>query len=192
MIIHLHPSSTTPPPPQFAAAVEAALSFAGATRDGDEGGVLLSDGAEFELIVDPQDDIALATVWTVTDAVAQALWAVLEATGSFMLVGDWAGRTPAGGGVLASFALAFPDPYDITDYDEFSRILSDMVDAANEEAAAMPVRRTVGDVAIDAFIEVAAATPVSPAGAPLAKPLRGPPKPPLLRRLSDALFGKSI
>ena len=156
MIIHLHPSSTTPPPPQFAAAVEAALSFAGATRDGDEGGVLLSDGAEFELIVDPQDDIALATVWTVTDAVAQALWAVLEATGSFMLVGDWAGRTPA------------------------------------EEAAAMPVRRTVGDVAIDAFIEVAAATPVSLAGAPLAKPLRGPPKPPLLRRLSDALFGKSI
>ena len=183
--VFLHPSTTSPPPDAFEAAVDVALVSVGAVRDADGEGVTTAEGSTFELFLDDQDDIALLTLDAIDDSVVAAVFAIMTDTRSFMLSAGFVCRIPDTGDVLPSFAMSFPQARDIRDREDLLEILHSAVRAseegeANDEDLWTPT---------DEELEAAAMAAPPPANA---DPIISKPERPLLQRISDALFGKSI
>lgn len=186
--VFLHPSTTSPPPDGFEAAVDDALAPIGAARAADGEAVLLADGSALHLYLDDQDDIALLTLDTVNESVAEAVYAVMAATRSFMFSGGYVCRIAETGGVIPSLAMSFPQAKEI-DQVELGEILgcafliSQGVELEIDEPDEAELRTR------DAELEAAAMAAAPP---PDAEPIVSKPDRPLLQRLSDALSGKTI
>ena len=185
--VFLHPSTTSPPPEAFEAAMDAALAIIGAARDDDGEGITLADGSTFDLYLDDEDDIALLTLSTVNDALSDAVYALMAQTRSFLLSEGFVCRIPETGEIIPSLAMGFPQVRVLGNRADLREILDsavlaseDMIETSDENAD-YPVS--------DADLEAAALAAAPP---PDAEPVVSRPGKPLLQRLSDALFGKSI
>ncbi|HRD29061.1 MAG TPA: hypothetical protein PLO65_12240 [Caulobacter sp.] len=182
--VFLHPSTTSPSPAVFQAAMDRALATIGATRAEDGEGVALADGSSFELYLDDHDDIALATLSIVNDAVVDAVYVLAAETRSFLMSAGFVWRLPETGDVVPALAMGFPQATLVNDRLD----LRDMLDSA-VLAAEGPVEDDDRQPFSDEEIEAAALAAGPP---PEADPIVSTLAKPFLQRLSDALFGKSI
>jgi hypothetical protein len=186
--VFLHPSTTSPPPDGFEAAVDDALASIGAASAEDGEAVLLADGSTLDLYLDDQDDIALLTLDTVNESVAEAVYAVMAATRSFMLSAGYVCRIAETGGVIPSLAMSFPQAREI-DQVELGEILGCALLIAQGVELDIDEPDEAELRARDAELE-AAALAAAPPSEP--EPIVSKTGTPLLQRLSDTLFGKSI
>ena len=167
----LHNSTLTPAPAAYGAAVEKALAAAGATL-GLDGEVSLDGQTVLVVSVDPRDDIAVIDLERFDDAVLDLIFDLAEATASFVVLGGGTiYATPATGELPAVWALTF-QAYGTAGREEFRGLFASYADYQQETEA----------------YQSAVAQALAKARAERdAKPAQ-----PLFKRLTDALFGKSI
>lgn len=167
----LHNSTLTPAPAAYGAAVEKALAAAGATL-GPDGKVDLDGQTVMIVNVDPQDDIAVIDLERFDDAVFDLVFDLAEATASFVVMG--------GGAVYGTPATGDPPP-------AWSMRLQSLGTAEREDFR----DRLAGDVDYQREAEAYQAA-VAQALAKARAERDAKPQTPLFKRLTDALFGKSI
>lgn len=167
----LHNSTLTPAPAAYGAAVEKALAAAGATLAPD-GEVGLAGQTVMIVNVDPKDDIAVIDLERCDDAVFDLVFDLAEATASFVVLGGGTiYATPATGEPSAGWSVNFQG-FGTAGREEFRGLLASYADYQQETEA----------------YEAAVAEAVAKARAERdAKPQTH-----LFKRLTDALFGKSI
>jgi len=194
--VFLHPSTTTPDGRGFTAAVEAALASMGAVRATDGEGVELADGSGFLLFLDGQDDIALLTLDSFSPAIAEAVYTLAAATHSFLVIHGSAWRLLETGGIIPSLALGFPHVAALEDRAKFAELLDAAINSDDEDEGDWT---EADQLAFDRDVEAAALATAPPEGfdadvsdTSTAIAIVSKPRTPLLRRLSDALFGKAI
>lgn len=167
----LHNSTLTPAPAAYGAAVEKALAAAGATL-GAEGEVSLAGRTVLAVNVDPQDDIAVIDLEGFDDAVLDLVFDLAQATASFVVMGSGAVcGTPATGQPPPAWSMGLQSSGTAERADFRDWIAGDIENQLAAEAH-----------------EIAVATALAKARAARdAKPAK-----PVFKRLTDALFGKSI
>ena len=186
--VFLHPSTTSPPANAFDAVAASALESVGAGRDAVGEGVTLADGSRIELFIDDNDDIALLTLPTSSDATAQAVHAVMAATRSFLLTNGYTFRIAETGDVIPQLAMAFPQAQDLMGLEHLRDVLDGAL-LASQGGAEEDDLTDDEQLAYDQMLEAAAMAAAPP---PEANPIVSRPGKSLFQRLSDALFGKSI
>lgn len=186
--VFLHPSTTSPSANAFEAVATSALASIGAGRDADGEGVTLADGSRIELFIDGDDDIALLTLPTSSDATANAVYAVMAATRSFMLSNGFTCRVAETGEVTPQLAMAFPCARNIAGLEDMRDVLDGAL-LASQGGVEEDDLTDDEQLAYDQMLEAAAMATAPP---PEADPIVSKPDKPLLQRISDALFGKSI
>lgn len=98
--VHLFASSKTPEPEAFKPLTSRVLQALGATGGLEDGNITLSDGAEFELFAGGGGG-AMFALRGLTPSIAEAIFAVAEATGCFIFAdSDGFLRTPTNDGDL--------------------------------------------------------------------------------------------
>ena len=172
----LHNSDLTPAPKAYRSAVEEALAAANAML-GTEGEIWLDQGKVFHLILDPADDIALIELVETSDAAFDLVFDLAEATASFVIVDDFKLATPKTGAEPGGWSLGFgyvPGP---SNREDFRTLMAEAIEAVREKIQAEETRQA-------AIVEALAK----------ARAQRDATKPaqPMFKRLTDALFGKSI
>ena len=168
----LHNSTLTPVPAAYGAAMEKALSAAGATF-GATGEVGLAGQTVLVVTVDPDDDIAVIDLERFDDAVLDLVFDLAQATASFVVMSNGAVcGTPATGQPPPAWSMGL-QAHGTAERADFRDWLAGDVEAQQE---------------VEAY-EVAAAEALAKARAERdAKPAPSP----IFKRLTDALFGKSI
>jgi hypothetical protein len=167
----LHNSTLTPAPAGYGAAVEKALAAAGATL-GPDGEVGLDGQTVMVVNVDPKDDIAVIDLERCDDAVFDLVFDLAEATASFVVLG--AGTTyatPATGEPPVGWSMNF-QAYGTAGREEFRGPFASYADYQQETEARQAA-------ITEALAKARAARDAQPAQ-------------PIFKRLTDALFGKSI
>ena len=167
----LHNSTLTPAPAAYGAAVEKALAAAGATL-GAKGEVSLAGQTVLVVTVDPRDDIAVIDLERFDDAVLDLVFDLAEATASFVVMGGGAVcGTPATGQPPPAWSMGFQCS-GIAERADFRDWLAGDVESQRAGEAR----------------QAAVAAALAKARAQRdAKPAK-----PVFKRLTDALFGKSI
>jgi hypothetical protein len=166
----LHNSTLTPAPAGYGAAVEKAMAAANATL-GADGEVSLEDRLALALYLDPDDDIAVIDLERFDGPILDLIFDLAEATASFVVAGGSTCATPATGGPPRGWALGF-QAFGITERADFHAWLAaDIQDQLAEEARQVTLAAALAKARADRD----------------AKPAK-----PLFKRLTDALFGKSI
>ncbi len=169
--VFLHNSTLTPVPAAYRSAVVEAL-VAAETTMGSDGEVIREERIVLFLDLDADDDIAVLELDDATDEACDLVFDLAQATASFVFADDAVCAVPATGGVPPGWttgAWAVAEPLDRT---AFRAWLADKVEAADAEAA----RQARIAAAIDQ-----------------ARAERGAqPQTPFFKRLTNALFGKSI
>jgi hypothetical protein len=167
----LHNSTLTPAPAAYGAAVEKALAAAGATF-GADGEVGLAGETVLIVNVDPDDDIAVIDLERFDDAVLDLVFDLAEATASFVVMGNGAVcGTPATGQPPPAWSMRL-QAHGTAERADFRDWLAGDIETQQETEA----------------YEAAVAEALAKARAARdAKPAQ-----PIFKRLTDALFGKSI
>lgn len=180
--IFLHPTTATGGPKAFNAGVSRALAAIGAQHSAAAETIRLSDRTQVHLFLDGDDDIALLTTETMTPAVAAAVWAIAEETSSMVGFGKRfyalpsAGRAP--GAMVGAQPVRHPEDLDGLLHGVFEDFQAgEATEVLRKEAVARAVndRRSVALKARKPLPDLVSA-----------------PSHSLLRRLSDALFGKAL
>jgi len=166
----LHNSTLTPAPAGYRLAVEKALAAAGATL-GAEGEVSLADRLVLAIQLDLQDDIAVIDLEQFDDAVLDLVFDLAEATASFVVMAGSTCATPATGRVPPGWSMGF-QASGTAERADFRAWLAGDIEAQQAEEA----RRTA---IAEALAKARADRATKPAK-------------PFFKRLTDALFGKSI
>uniref|UniRef100_B0T015 Uncharacterized protein n=1 Tax=Caulobacter sp. (strain K31) TaxID=366602 RepID=B0T015_CAUSK len=167
----LHNSTLTPAPAAYGVAVEKALTAAGATL-GADGEVSLDGQTVLVVNVDPQDDIAVIDLERFDDAALDLIFDLAEATASFVVMGSGAVcGTPATGQPPPAWSMGFQSSGTAERADFRDWLAGDVEDQRAAEAQ-------------EAAVATALAKARAERDANLAKPM--------FKRLTDALFGKSI
>lgn len=165
--------------------MDAALATIGATRADDGEGVTLADGSSLDLYLDDQDDIALLTLPEINDAVTEAVYVLAAETRSFLMSAGFIWSLPETGDVIPALAMGFPQATRIDNRAD----LRDMLESAVLASAGDVVEDDDRQLFSDEELEAAAMAAAPP---PETDPIVSKPDRPLMRRISDALFGKSI
>jgi hypothetical protein len=167
----LHNSTLTPAPAAYGAAVEKALAAAGATFAAD-GEVGLAGETVLIVNVDPDDDIAVIDLERFDDAVLDLVFDLAEATASFVVMSNGAVcGTPATGQPPPAWSMRL-QAHGTAERADFRDWLAGDIETQQETEA----------------YEAAVAEALAKARAARdAKPAQ-----PIFKRLTDALFGKSI
>jgi hypothetical protein len=168
--ILLHNSTLTPAPAAYGAAMEKALAAAGATL-GADGEVSLAGETVLVVTVDPDDDIAVIELEQDDDAVLDLVFDLAESTASFVVLSGSFCATPRTGQPPAGWSMGFVS-FGSAEREPFRLWLAADI-AYQREAEAHQAK-------------VAAALAKARAERD-AKPAK-----PVFKRLTDALFGKSI
>ena len=187
--VFLHPSTTSPSADAFEAVVAAALASVGASRDAEGEGVTLADGSRIDLFIDDNDDIALLTLSASTDAAAQAVYAMMVQTRSFLLSSGFTCRVAETGGVVPQLAMGFPQARAITEPEDLRDVLDGLALIAQGGDPDEDDLTDDEQLAHDRMLEAAAMAAAPPLEA---EPIVSKPERPLFQRISDALFGKSL
>jgi len=167
----LHNSTLTPAPAAYGAAVDKALASAGATL-GADGEVGLAGQTVLVVTIDPDDDIAVIDLERFDDVVLDLVFDLAQATASFVVMSNGAVcGTPATGQPPPAWSMGL-QAHGTAERADFRDWLAG--DIENQLAA-------------EAY-EVAVAEALAKARAERdAKSAK-----PMFKRLTDALFGKSI
>ncbi|WP_165190619.1 hypothetical protein [Caulobacter soli] len=169
--VFLHNSTLTPAPAAYQAAVVEVL-VAAETTMGTDGEVIREGRVVLFLDLDPQDDIAVIELGEATDEVCDLVFDLAQATASFVLATGAVCAVPATGKVLPGWALGAWETPEPSDRAGFRDWLISVVEDADAETAR----------------EDQVATAVEHARAER----DAAPQTPFFKRLTDALFGKSI
>jgi len=169
--VFLHNSTLTPAPAAYRSAVVEAL-VAAETTMGPDGEVIRDERVVLVLTLDPEDDIAVIELDDATDEACDLVFDLAQATASFVIAGGAIRATPATGSAPAGWSLGFPASGS-SDREDFRDWLALQI----EDLRAHEVRQSA----------VAEAIAHARAQRDAAKPA-----PPIFKRLTDALFGKSI
>jgi hypothetical protein len=168
--VFLHNSTLTPPPAAYQAAVVEALVAAETTMRPD-GAVIRDERVVLFLTLDAADDIAVIELDAATDEACALVFDLAQATASFVIAGASIRATPATGEVPPGWTLGFRatgfcDREDLREWLALE-IEDDLAEKARQAvvAAAIAEARAKRDAA---------------------------PKTSPFKRLTDALFGKSI
>jgi hypothetical protein len=182
--ISLTPTTKTGGAKAFNAGVVRALSALGAQHSSAAETVRLADRTQIHLFLSRVSDAAEITTETMTAEVARAVYRLAEATASVVAAAGRQGRTPAGGDMVSGGSAGVQD---LDTEAQMSRFLQTHFDAWKvEEKARVLVQEAEAKVTNDArFAAVKTARHPMP-------DLVSKPSSSLLRRLSDALFGKSL
>jgi hypothetical protein len=169
--VFLHNSTLTPAPAAYRSAVVEAL-VAAETTMGPDGEVIRDERVVLFLDLDPDDDIAVMELGEATDEACDLVFDLAQTTASFVFADGAVCSVPATGDVppgWTSGAWAVSQPLDRL---AFRAWLADKVEAADAEAT----RQDQVAAAIDQARAERDAQPQTP----------------FFKRLTDALFGKSI
>jgi len=166
----LHNSTLTPAPAGYQAAVEKALTAAGATL-GPNGEVSLDGRVVLALQTDLRDDIAVIDLDQFDDAVLDLVFDLAEATASFVVLAGATCATPATGGVPPGWSMGFQSSGTVERADFRDWLAGDIETQQAEEIRQIAVAEALAKARADRD----------------AKPVK-----PVFKRLTDALFGKSI
>jgi len=167
----LHNSTLTPPATAYRAVVEKALAAAGAALDPD-GEVVLAGQLVMVLALDPQDDIAVVDLQQFDDPVLDLVFDVAQATASFVVLGSGVVcATPATGEAPPAWSMGFQSSGTAERADFRDWLAGDIENQLAAEAREAAVA--------DALAKARAERDAQPAQ-------------PMFKRLTDALFGKSI
>lgn len=168
----LHNSTLTPAPAAYGAAVEKALAAAGATL-GADGEVDLAGETVLVVNIDPDDDIAVIDLARFDDAVLDLVFDLAQATASFVVMSNGAVcGTPATGQPPPAWSMGL-QAHGIAERADFRDWLAGDIETQQATEAY--------ETAVTAALAKARAERD-------AKPAQAP----LFKRLTDALFGKSI
>ena len=169
--VFLHNSTLTPAPAAYRSAVVEAL-VAAETTMGPDGEVIRDERVVLFLDLDPDDDIAVIELDEAADETCDLIFDLAQATASFVIATGAVCAVPATGDVPTGWTLgawAKSEPVDRVGFrDWLASVVEDLdADAARQEqvAAAIEHARAERDAQ---------------------------PQTPLFKRLTDALFGKSI
>ncbi|MBI1406340.1 MAG: hypothetical protein GC145_09470 [Caulobacter sp.] len=184
--LFLHPTAATGGPKAFNAGVSRALTAVGAQHSAAAETVRLSDRSQIHVFLNGDDDIARVTTREMTPAVAAALWRMAVETRSMVKIGRNFYAVPGAAAVPAKPATGFPGAMMIDDPRRLEGLLggafedwraAEAVEVLRKEAVAKAVnqRRTVARQARKPMPDLVIKPPSS-----------------ILRRLSDALFGKAL
>ncbi|MDB5471798.1 MAG: hypothetical protein JWR84_3358 [Caulobacter sp.] len=184
--IFLHPTTATGGPKAFNAGVSRALAAIGAQHSAAAETVRLSDRTQIHLFIDGDDDIGLLTTEEMTGTVAAAIWRIAEETASMVNFGDAFYALPSAGPVPATLTLGFSSAQTVRRPEDLESLLAhafedwqagEATEVLRKEAVARGVneRRSVALKARKPLPDLVSA-----------------PSHSLLRRLSDALFGKAL
>ena len=184
--IFLHPTTATGGPKAFNAGVARALTAVGAQHSAAAETIRLSDRTQVHLFLDDGDDIALLTTETMTPAVAAAVWRIAEETSSMVGFGERFYALPAAGQVSAGLAMGFPGAQRVQHPQDLESLLGGVFDDFQAGEATEVLRKEAVAKAVNDRRSVALK-----ARKPLPD-LVSAPSHSLLRRLSDALFGKAL
>lgn len=184
--IFLHPTTATGGPKAFNAGVSRALTAIDAQHSAAAETVRLSDRTQVHLFLDGNDDIAMLTTETMTPAVAAALWRMAGETASMVKAGGRYFALPAGGQIASSLALGFPGAQAVQHPQDFEALLAHLFEDWQAGEATEVLRKEAVAKAVNDRRSVALK-----ARKPLPD-LVSAPSHSLLRRLSDALFGKAL
>ncbi|MDO9335783.1 MAG: hypothetical protein Q7T61_05235 [Caulobacter sp.] len=184
--IFLHPTAATGGPKAFNAGVSRALTAIGAQHSAAAETVRLSDRTQVHLFLDGDDDIALLTTETVTPAVAAAVWRIAEETSSMVSFGGAFYALPAAGQIPGGLALGFPGAQRVQHPADLEGLLGGVFEDFQAGEATEVLRKEAVAKAVNDRRTVALK-----ARKPLPD-LVSAPSHSLLRRLSDALFGRSL
>ncbi|SFI69257.1 hypothetical protein [Caulobacter sp. UNC279MFTsu5.1] len=167
----LHNSTLTPAPAAYGVAVEKALAAAGATL-GPDGEVGLKGQTVLVVNVDPQDDIAVIDLARFDDAAFDLVFDLAQATASFVVMGDGAVcATPATGRPPPTWSMGFQAQATADRADFRDWLAGDVEDQLAGEAHQAAVAQALAKARAERDSK---------------------PAQPLFKRLTDALFGKSI
>jgi hypothetical protein len=167
----LHNSTLTPAPAAYGAAVEKALAAAGATL-GADGEVGLDGGAVLVVTIDPDDDIAVIDLERFDDVVLDLVFDLAEATASFVVMSNGAVcGTPATGQPPPAWSMRL-QAHGTAERADFRDWLAGDIESQQATEAH------------EAAVAEALAKARAERDAKSAQPL--------FKRLTDALFGKSI
>ncbi len=151
--------------------MEKALAAAGATL-GPDGEVGLDGRTVMIVTVDPEDDIAVIDLERFDDAVFDLVFDVAEATASFVVMGGGAVcATPATGGPPPAWSMGFQAQATADRADFRDWLAGDVEDQLAGEAHQAAVAQALDQARANRDAK---------------------PATPLFKRLTDALFGKSI
>ena len=175
----LHNSNLTPAPKAYRSAVEKALAAANATV-GAEGEVWLDQAKVFHVVLDPTDDIALIELVEATDAAFDLVFDLAEATASFVIIDDFKLATPKTGAEPGGWSLGFGYVPGSSDREEFRSVMAEAIQAVREKFQAEEAHQAAVAAALAKARAERDAKPAQPA------------QPLFFKRLTDALFGKSI
>jgi hypothetical protein len=169
--VFLHNSTLTPAPAAYRSAVVEAL-VAAETTMGPDGEVIRDERVLLFLTLDAEDDIAVIELDDATDEVCDLVFDLAQATASFVLGSGAVCAVPATGAVPAGWSLGAWTISEPLDRLAFGEWLASVVEAFDAEAARED--------------QIAAAIAKARAERD------AQPQIPLFKRLTDALFGKSI
>ncbi len=184
--IFLHPTTATGGPKAFNAGVSRALAAIDAQHSAAAETVRLSDRTQVHLFLDGDDDIALLTTETMTPAVAAAVWRMAEETSSMVSFDGRFYALPTGGQVSTGLAMGFPGAQRVQHPEDLEALLAGVFEDFQAAEATEVLRKEAVASAVNDRRTVALK-----ARKPLPD-LVSAPSHSLLRRLSDALFGKAL
>ena len=184
--IFLHPTTATGGPKAFNAGVVRALAAVDAQHSAAAETVRLSDRTQVHLFLDGGDDIALITTETMTPAVAAAVARIAEETGSLIGVDGAFYSLPGAGSVPTGLAMGFPGARPLQDARDLEGLLGGVFDDWQADEATEVLRKEAVARGVNERRSAALK-----AGKPLPDLVNTPSRS-LLRRLSDALFGKAL
>jgi hypothetical protein len=166
----LHNSTLTPAPVGYGAAVEKALAAADATL-GVDGEVSLAGRLVLALHIDPNDDIAVIDLEQFDDPVLDLVFDLAEATASFVVMGGATCATPSTGRVPPGWSMGFQSSGTAERADFRAWLAADIETQQAEEARQATIAEAVAKARAERDTK---------------------PAKPMFKRLTDALFGKSI
>jgi hypothetical protein len=169
--VFLHNSTLTPAPAAYRSAVVEAL-VAAETTMGPDGEVIQDERVVLFLALDPQDDIAVIELGEATDEACDLVFDLAQATASFVLATGAVCAVPATGDIPPGWTTGAWTVSEPLDRPSFRDWLAAVVEDLDAEA----VRQDQVAAAIDQARAQRDAQPQTP----------------FFKRLTDALFGKSI
>lgn len=184
--IFLHPTTATGGSKAFNTGVSRALTAVDAQHSAAAETVRLSDRTQVHLFLDGDDDIALLTTETMTPAVAAAVARIAEETGSLIGIDGAFYSLPRAGSIPTGLAMRFTGARPLHDAKDLEGLLAGVFEDWQGDEATEVLRKEAVAKAVNDRRTVALK-----ARMPLPD-LVSVPSHSLLRRLSDALFGKAL
>lgn len=184
--IFLHPTTATGGPKAFNAGVSRVLTAIDAQHSAAAETVRLSDRTQVHLFLDGNDDIGLLTTEAMTPAVAAAVWRIAGETSAMVAFGGRFYALSAGAQPPTTLALGFPGAQVVQHPEDLASLLDHVFEDWQADEATEVLRKEAVAKAVNDRRSVALK-----ARKPLPD-LVSAPSHSLLRRLSDALFGKAL